>query len=83
MFAGLPRLSPLPADLELIPDPPPAASRGAEGPMPPADRQAPHGYHGRRRASDEDGQPAMPPEGGRRRAPDNAPDDLLARIRQP
>ena len=83
MFAGLPRLSPLPADLELLPDPSPAASGGAEGAMPSAEGQPPLGYHGRRRASDEDGQPAMPPEGGRRRAPDNAPDDLLARIRQP
>ncbi len=78
LLAGLPRLSPLPADLELIPDPPRQAE-AAESRR-PAD-QAAAGYHGRRRAADEDGeQPAA--GGGRRRAPDDAPDDLLARLRR-
>jgi hypothetical protein len=72
VFAGLPRLTPLPADVDLIPDSP-AASQ--------ADRPAPAGgYHGRRRAVDEDEEPQA--GGGRRRAPDDAPDDLFARLRQ-
>lgn len=74
LFAGLPRLTPLPADVDLIPDLPPAS--------PAVERPAPAGgYHGRRRAVEEDDEP--PSGGGRRRAPDDAPDDLLARLRQP
>ena len=70
-FAGLPRLSPLPDDMELIVDPP------APQPNPVADEKPAGGYHGRRRAVDDD-----EPTGGRRRAPDDAPDDLFARIRR-
>jgi hypothetical protein len=73
VFAGLPRLTPLPADLDLIPDSP-AASPAAERPA------ATGGYHGRRRAADEDQDEQS--GGGRRRAPDDAPDDLFARLRR-
>lgn len=108
-FADLPRLSPLPADVELIHDPVPAPvldsspDRGPDGsghhhpddtggrrrapdpePAPDSDR-----YQGRRRA---DGAPAdgeaseteigrrHSAQAGRRRAPDDAPDDLLAKV---
>jgi hypothetical protein len=73
LFAGLPRLTPLPADVELIPDTP-AANLVPE-------RQRPAGYHGRRRAA-EDEEDQLPSGGGRRRAPDDAPDDLFARLRR-
>ncbi len=89
-FAGLPRLSPLPDDIELIqdsePEPEPVDEESA------GRRRAPDAgaqrYHGRRRA---DGEPeevettagrrrADGESGGRRRAPDDAPDDLMARL---
>lgn len=80
LIAGLPRLSPLPADIELIQDSPWQPAGAAESRRPAAD-QAAAGYHGRRRATDEDGEePAA--GGGRRRAPDDAPDDLLTRLRR-
>jgi hypothetical protein len=77
LFAGLPRLSPLPDDLDLLPDLPAGpADRGA----PAEDDRERAGYHGRRRATDEQEEPAV--SGGRRRAPDDAPDDLFARLRR-
>jgi hypothetical protein len=81
LFAGLPRLSPLPDDLELIPDSPPSPDPAGFGRPAEGDRERP-GYHGRRRAADEQDEEAMS-GGGRRRAPDDAPDDLFARLRQP
>ncbi|MGI8667858.1 MAG: DUF6779 domain-containing protein [Jatrophihabitans sp.] len=109
-FAGLPRLSPLPDDLELIhdpePDPPQPTPPGGRRRAPDEEQDA--RYHGRRRAYGEpepgtsgrpeattkSPDPAEQPvdltesgtgrrragsEAGRRRAPDDAPADLLAR----
>ena len=88
LFAGLPRLSPVPEDLELIPDRPTAAEpadqadgRDHEQPGGYERTVAGSGYHGRRRAAEDEAGPQPP--GGRRRAPDDAPDDLFARLRQP
>lgn len=90
-FAGLPRLSPLPADIDLIQDPEPAPDEPAED-DPTGRRRAPDAeeqrYHGRRRA---DGELEAPTEssaghrradgesGGRRRAPDDVAEDLVSR----
>ena len=79
LFAGLPRLSPLPDDLDLIPDSPAPADPSGVGRSAEDDRERP-GYHGRRRAVDEQEEQAIP--AGRRRAPDDAPDDLFARLRR-
>jgi hypothetical protein len=111
-FAGLPRLSPLPDDLELIqdpePEPEPPAVPSTDERQPGGRRRAPDdadpeaNYHGRRRATAEEAELAAsnargrtePAEGGRRqaaespaepgsgrrRAPDDAPDDLFARL---
>jgi hypothetical protein len=80
LLAGLPRLSPVPADLELISDPLPADPAAEQRPS-GGEQPAPSGgYHGRRRAAEPEDEP--PSGGGRRRAPDDAPDDLLARLRR-
>ncbi len=95
-FAGLPRLSPLPDDIDLIADERVAAQPGSAGRRRapdehPDDDPEPAGNHsGRRRAPDEpapmaEEQPAgrrraSDERGGRRRAPDDAPDDLMARL---
>jgi hypothetical protein len=94
-FAGLPRLSPLPDDIELIQDPEPVQDEPVDE-EPAGRRRAPDAgeqrYHGRRRADGEPEEAPVQPEtsggrrradgeaAGRRRAPDDAPDDLLTRI---
>jgi hypothetical protein len=109
-FAGLPRLSPLPADLDLIVDTDPITKPGSEPTTsdvaaagveqarreaggrrraPAEDEEPEPRYHGRRRAGAGEVEPGgsrppasapAEPGSGRRRAPDDAPDDLLARI---
>jgi hypothetical protein len=76
LFAGLPRLTPLPDDVELLPDAP--ASDGERRNPTEQGFEAAGGYHGRRRAVEADESSG----GGRRRAPDDAPDDLFARLRR-
>jgi hypothetical protein len=81
MFAGLPRLSPLPDDLELIPDAPTPDPADFGKPAEDSHERPGAGYHGRRRAADGQDEEALS-GGGRRRAPDDAPDDLFARLRR-
>ena len=86
IFAGLPRLTPLPREFADLIDPIQERAAAAEPQSASenvADGQngAARRYVGRRRAAGEE-EPEQPPAGGRRRAPDDAPDDLLARLRR-